>query len=86
MRSLLPLLQNAKHYLSFLGNRQFFAFLFFLLLSASFWLFQTVNEVYEQEFDIPVRLVDVPENVVITTELPAHVRITLRDRGVVLLR
>ena len=86
MRSLLPFLQNAKHYLAFLGNRQFFAFLFFLLLSASFWLFQTVNEVYEQEFDIPVRLVDVPENVVITTELPTHVRLTLRDRGVVLLR
>ena len=86
MRSLLPFLQNAKHYLSFLGNRQFFAFLFFLLLSASFWLFQTVNEVYEQEFDIPVRLVDVPENVVITTEPPTHVRLTLRDRGVVLLR
>ena len=83
MRSLLPFLQNAKHYLSFLGNRQFFAFLFFLLLSASFWLFQTVNEVYEEEFAIPVRLVGVPENVVLTTEPPAHVRITLRDRGVV---
>lgn len=86
MRALRLLLNNVKHYLSLLGNRQFFTFLFFLLLSASFWMFQTVNEVYEEEFAIPVRLVDVPDNVVLTTEPPSHVRITLRDRGVVLLR
>ena len=86
MRQPLPFLYYVKNFLSYIGNRQFLTFLFFLLLSASFWLFQTVNETYEEDFEVPVRLVGVPNNVVVTTEPPEHIRITLRDRGFVLLR
>ncbi|RRD80094.1 YbbR-like domain-containing protein [Alloprevotella sp. OH1205_COT-284] len=82
----LPILKNARSYLSFLWHRQFLTFLFFLLLSASFWLFQTINEIDDYEYSIPIRLTGVPDNVVVTTEPPSHVRITLRDRGFVLMR
>lgn len=66
-------------------NKQFLIFLFFLMLSTAFWLFQTLNETYEQDFSIPVKLKNVPENVVITTELPKTVQLRLRDKGVALL-
>lgn len=66
-------------------NKQFLIFLFFLMLSAAFWLFQTLNETYEQDFSVPVELKNVPENVVITTELPKTVQLRLRDKGVALL-
>lgn len=86
MRKYIPSLRNAKNYLSRIWNRQFFAFLFFLFLSAAFWLFQTLNETYDREIAVRVVLTDVPDNVVVTTEPPAHIRLTLRDRGFILLR
>lgn len=67
-----------------LWNKQFLIFLFFLLLSFSFWMFQALNETYERTFSVPVKLENVPNNVVITTEPPTHINLTLRDRGVML--
>ncbi|MEG1728966.1 MAG: YbbR-like domain-containing protein [Bacteroidaceae bacterium] len=66
-------------------NRQFLIFLFFLVLSSAFWLFQSLDEEYEEEFTIPLRLINVPENVVITTELPRELRVYLKDKGSALL-
>lgn len=66
-------------------NKQMLVFLFFLALSTTFWLFQTLNETYEEDFNVPLELRGVPKGVVITTELPRNVRVTLRDKGSTLL-
>ena len=50
-------------------NKQFLIFLFFLILSGMFWLMMTLNETYEKEICVPVRLVGQPKNVVVTTEM-----------------
>jgi len=47
-------------------NKQFFTFLFFLVLSALFWLFLTLNETYEKEIKLPYQVVNIPKNVVLT--------------------
>lgn len=60
-------------------------FLFFLLLSFSFWLFQALNETYEYEVAVPLRLDGVPDNVVITSDIPECVHMRVRDKGVNLL-
>lgn len=62
-------------------NKEFLIFLFFLLLSGVFWLMMTLNETYEQEVCVPVRLVGVPKNVVITTDIQDTVKVTVRDKG-----
>ena len=67
-------------------NRNFFVFLFFLALSAGFWLFLSMEEVYEVDVPVSVSLKNVPENVVITTPLPASVSMRLKDRGSTLMR
>lgn len=82
MRSLPPLI---RYCFSKLWNRQFLIFLFFLALSTTFWLFQALNETYEEDFLVPIELRGVPTNVVITSDLPTHLRATLRDKGIVLL-
>lgn len=66
-------------------NRQFLTFLFFLVLSTTFWFLQTLNEVYEEDFDVPVEVRNMPRGVVLTSDLPPTVKVTLRDRGVTLL-
>ena len=62
-------------------NREFLIFLFFLFLSSMFWLMMTLNETNEQEISVPVRLVNVPKNAVMTTEMEDTVRVTVRDKG-----
>lgn len=74
-----PILKLASSYLSRLWNRQLLVFLFFLLLSTIFWIFTAGKEVKEKEFDIAVELVGVPKNVVITTEPPKKISLTLKD-------
>lgn len=66
-------------------NKQTFIFLFFLALSTTFWLFQALSENYEQDFAIPIELRNVPSNVVVTTDLPNALHVSLRDKGSVLL-
>ncbi|MBP3227726.1 MAG: YbbR-like domain-containing protein [Bacteroidaceae bacterium] len=65
-----------------LWNRQSLTFLGFVALAASFWLAVTLNETYEVDINVPLELTDVPGNVVVTTELPKELRVTLRDKGV----
>ncbi len=60
--------------------------MFFLALSAGFWLFLSLEEVYEVEVPVSVTLKNVPENVVITTPLPTTVGMRLKDRGSTLMR
>lgn len=70
-----------RYCLSKILNKQFLIFLFFLALSAVFWVFQTLNETYEYDFLVPIELRNVPSNVVITTDLPQNLHVQLRDKG-----
>lgn len=74
-----------RYCLSRIWNKQFLIFLFFLALSSVFWIFQTLNETYEEDFQVPLELRNVPSNVVITTDLPENLHILLRDKGSQLL-
>ncbi len=74
-----------KKFLLRLSNRNFLVFMFFLALSASFWVFLALNDEYEKDFAVTLRLNSVPDHVVITTELPATFHVVLKDRGSQLL-
>ena len=73
---------------SLLSNRskEFGVFLFFFVVATGFWILQTLDETFETEVLIPMELTDVPEEVVITTPLPDHLTVTVRDKGAVLVR
>ena len=66
-------------------NREFLVFLFFLCLSGIFWLSMTLNDTYEREFAIPVSVVDIPKNAVLTSEEVDTVKMTIRDKGIILV-
>lgn len=78
-------LRLVRNFLFSKTNREFLIFLFFLCLSGVFWLLMALNETYEKEFSIPVQLVNVPKNVVITDDLPGSIRVTAKDKGFVIL-
>lgn len=76
--------QRVRNFLFSAANREFLIFLFFLALSGSFWLLMALNDTYEKEVRMPVRLVGVPKNVVLTSDADDTLRVTLRDKGYML--
>lgn len=64
-----------------LVNKEFLIFLFFLALSGTYWLMLALNDTYEKEIRFPVRIVNVPKNVVLTCDVDDTVRVVLRDKG-----
>ncbi|MDR0939461.1 MAG: YbbR-like domain-containing protein [Mediterranea sp.] len=79
------LYEKTKSFLLSKQSRQFLVFLFFFVVAAGFWLLQTLNRDYETEIGVPLRLVDLPENVVITSPPPTELRLRVRDKGTVLV-
>lgn len=67
------------------NSREFFTFLFFLIIAALFWLEQTLDREYEIEVKVPLKLKNIPENIVITSDFPSDLVVTLRDKGNTLL-
>ncbi|MCR4919635.1 MAG: YbbR-like domain-containing protein [Prevotella sp.] len=54
---------------------------FFVLLSGAFWLMLTLDRSYEQELRVPVRITDVPSNVVLTCSETDTLSVTVSDNG-----
>lgn len=77
--------RRIRNFLLSSKSREFLVFLFFVLVSFAFWLLQTLDDVYQTEFKVPLRLKNVPKEVVITSDLPEEVRVQVEDRGTVLL-
>lgn len=65
--------------------REFLIFLFFVAISFGFWMLQTLDGTFETEFSIPLRLKEVPKDVIITSDLQDEVKVKVEDRGTVLL-
>ena len=85
MHKLLTLVKNVRNFLFSSLNREFLIFLFFLGLSGTFWLLMALNETYDEDIHIPVKLVNVPKNVVITQNVSDTIDVTVRDKGFTLL-
>lgn len=66
-------------------SKEILLFLFFLALSGIFWLSLTLNETYEREFSVPVSVIGVPKNAVLTSDEVDTVKVTIRDKGIILV-
>lgn len=85
MDSLRSILHSVRNFLLSIFNKEFLIFLFFLALSGTFWLMMTLNDTYEKEFEVPVKITGIPKNVVLTSDETDSVKVVLRDKGIVLL-
>ena len=73
--------KTIKNFLFSNLNKQLGVFIFFLLLSAVFWLIITLNETFEKELKIPVTVGNIPRNVVLTSTPTDTLRVVVRDKG-----
>lgn len=75
----------ARKLLFAIWNKQFLVFLSFLLLSGTFWLILTLNETYEREIVMSMKLDGVPKSAVVTSSTDDSLRVNVRDKGYMLL-
>lgn len=78
---LLRIFQGVRNFLFSQMNKEFLIFLFFLAISAMFWFMMSLNETYEQELNVPVRITGVPKNVVLTSGTDDTIKVLVRDKG-----
>ncbi len=78
--------QATKSLLFSFWNKELLVFLFFLFISATFWVLVSLNDFYEREIKVAVEIVDVPHHMVVTESLPDTIRATVRDKGFNLLK
>lgn len=67
-------------------NRELLVFFVFFCISSVFWLLQTLNESFDTDVSVPIKLTNVPSDVTITTDLPEVLKVRVHDKGTVLMR
>jgi Uncharacterized protein conserved in bacteria len=65
--------------------KEYFIFLFFLLLSFGFWLLQSLQQDYERRIELPLRYKNVPQEWALSENNPKNISILLKDKGTTLL-
>lgn len=68
------------------SGRELLVFIFFLVLSAIFWLLTALNDTYEKEIAVRVQLSGVPNNVIITNDINDTLRVTVKDKGLAFVK
>lgn len=66
-------------------TRDTLIFLFFVLICTIFWFVRALEDNVNTEIVMPVQLTDVPEGILITTDVPHEIRLTIHDKGIELL-
>jgi hypothetical protein len=76
---------KVRHFLLKALSRESLIFLFFVVIATGFWLLQTLDNDYEMVVEVPVHLRGVPDDVVVTEEPVAKLRVKVKDKGSALL-
>lgn len=73
---------KARSFWAKMLNRESLVFLFLFIMSAAIWVLMALNEVYEKEnVKIPVKLVNVPSNVILLDNEEDTVVVSVRANG-----
>ena len=67
-------------------SKEILIFIFFLILSSIFWLILTLNETYEREIKVTIKIKGIPKNIVLTSNETDTLRVVVRDKGWLLMR
>jgi len=70
-----------RNFFRWIKSKEFLVFLFFLLISGFFWGVLAVKEPTERELVIPIKLNNIPKNVLITDIGYDSLKVTVRDNG-----
>lgn len=62
-------------------TKSILVYMLFVLISAVFWCFITLNKVVQQDIAFRLEVTNIPSEVTIIDDIPSVVNVTIRDRG-----
>lgn len=80
------ILQEVRSFFKTVSWKKILTFLFFVLLSSSFWMMQIYRQKFEATLDIPVKYVNVPDSIVFENDLPDRINVRIKDDGAALFK
>lgn len=66
-------------------NKNAFIFLFFCIAATIFWFVVVLDKEYETRIAIPIQYINVPVDIEIVHDMPSHLDVRIRDKGISLL-
>ena len=78
-------IEKTKNSLRHQKWHEFLVFFCFVLLSAGFWVLQSLKQDYEIKLDIPVKYEEIPTSIHFPTAPPASIIVKVKDKGSILL-
>lgn len=70
-----------RKFKAFIFSKDALIFLFFLVLSFTFWFANALNKNREANITIPIRYSGLPKDMVIANEAPSEIRVGVKDEG-----
>jgi hypothetical protein len=67
-------------------HHKLITFLFFVVVSASFWFVRSLGQQYEADVTYPVRYTDFPENKVLISDVPQRLTLRVKASGFLILK
>lgn len=67
-------------------SKDFLVFLVFVCIAAVFWFILALNDDLQNMYDVDLRIEDVPDSVTFITDPPSRLHVTVRDRGLNMMR
>lgn len=74
-------LRKVRIFLIRIPRRKILTFSFFLLLATIFWVMQIYRQSFEVTTVIPIKYVQLSEDIILRYQLPTHLSVKLRDDG-----
>ncbi|MDR2956376.1 MAG: YbbR-like domain-containing protein [Prevotella sp.] len=77
--------EEVRSFFKNLSWKKVLTFLFFVLLASIFWMMQIWRQKFDATYVIPIKYVNVPENIAFESDLPENIEVRIRDDGSTLI-
>lgn len=67
-------------------GKEVLLFLLFLMISYIFWLLLTLNNEMQEDIDVPIEIVEIPDSVTVISGIPDALKVSVRDKGSSLMK
>lgn len=67
-------------------GRDTITFFIFLVISTVFWFIMALNDEVQHEFEVPLEIVEVPDDITLLSSVPSTISVNVKDKGTTLIR
>lgn len=67
-------------------GRDILVFIIFLSIASIFWLLSNLNNEIEENIEIPIEIIEIPDSITILNEIPTSISVTIKEKGTSIIK